>query len=249
MEDDRVIIGKGNTAAAKGRGRLGDGLRGSLIGQRVEVTGLADVPVLAEAATEVAAGRPEGQHRRSRQEVIQRLFLDRIDTETAGAAITGQHDLPVLASPHEAEAALALVQFAQARTQITLDAPVIQSVPVAGCNDRGVLGGIHGNSAVKRAGGKVAGMIDGVRDACCCGEREGQLRSTVGIVSRKCGTLSRPPSRSGLSVRSGRATPSRRTLPADSDTGALSSHSADCTAGGLSRLRCRGRRRLMSAAP
>mgnify|MGYP000563075610 CR=1 FL=1 len=42
-------------------GRAGDGLRRGLIGQGVEFSRLADVPVLAELATEVAAGGAEAE--------------------------------------------------------------------------------------------------------------------------------------------------------------------------------------------
>src|SRR5262249_21938110 len=94
---------------------------------------------VGEPAAEVAAGRPEGQHGRTRQEVIERLLLDGINAKAAGAAVRGQHDLPVLACPHEAEAALPFVELAQARAQVTLDAPVFESVPVAGRNDRGIV--------------------------------------------------------------------------------------------------------------
>ena len=97
----------------------------------VELARLGDVPVLAELAGEVAAGRAEGQHRRARQEMVERLLLDRVDAEAGRAAVGGQHDLVVLAGAHEAQTALALVQLALARAQVALDAPVLEPVPVA----------------------------------------------------------------------------------------------------------------------
>ena len=45
---------------------------------------------------QVAAGRAEGEHRRARQEVVERLLLDRVDAEAAGAAVGGEHDLAVV---------------------------------------------------------------------------------------------------------------------------------------------------------
>jgi hypothetical protein len=73
--------------------------------------------------------------------VVKRLFFDGIYAEATGTAIGGKHDLAIPACPHKTEAALALVEFAQARAQITLDAAVLESVPITGRNDRGVLKG------------------------------------------------------------------------------------------------------------
>src|SRR5262249_52308765 len=57
--------------------------------------------------------------------------LDRIDAEARGAAVRGEQDLVVLARTHEAQAALAFMQLAIAWAQVALDAPVLQSMPVA----------------------------------------------------------------------------------------------------------------------
>src|SRR5262249_42740559 len=125
-----------HATAAEGLGGVGDGFRGGLVGQGVQLAGLADVPVLAKPAAEVAAGRAKGEHRRPWQKVIERLLLDGIDAKATGAAVRGQHDLSVLASPYEAEAALAFVELAKTRAQVALGAPVLQPAPVACRNDR-----------------------------------------------------------------------------------------------------------------
>src|SRR5262249_2483271 len=54
----------------------------------------------------------------------------RVHAEAAGSAIGGQHDLAVLTGAHEAETALPLVELAKARTQVALNTPVLQKVPV-----------------------------------------------------------------------------------------------------------------------
>src|ERR1700730_4170442 len=62
--------------------------------------------------------------------MIERLLLDGIDAEAAGPPVGGEHDPAVLASAHEAETALALLQLAEARAEIALDAAVFERVPV-----------------------------------------------------------------------------------------------------------------------
>ena len=112
-----------------------DGFRGRRIGQSIDLPRLADVPVLTELASKIAPGRSERQDRRSRQEVIQRLLLDRIDAKSAGSPVGRQDDLTAFAGAHETEAPLALLQFAKARTQIALDTPVVEAMPVFGRDD------------------------------------------------------------------------------------------------------------------
>ena len=64
--------------------------------------------------------------------MVERFLLDRIDTETRGASVGGEHHGIADAPAHEACAALPIVQFAVARAQVSLDAPVIELVPVFG---------------------------------------------------------------------------------------------------------------------
>src|ERR1700688_3073356 len=108
-----------------GRGAVGEG---------VDLSRLADVPVLAELAGQVAAGGAERQHRGAGQEMVQRLLLDRIDAVAARPAVGLEHDLAALAGAHETEAALSLEQLAGPRAEIALDTPllkpVVEAVPV-----------------------------------------------------------------------------------------------------------------------
>ena len=64
--------------------------------------------------------------------MIERLFLDGIDAKSGRTPIGGEHDLIVLPGAHKAQTALAFVQLAIARTNIALDAPIRQSMPIAG---------------------------------------------------------------------------------------------------------------------
>src|SRR5262249_18705447 len=89
------------------------------------------VPVLAEAAAEVAARRAEREDRRPRQKMVERLLLDRVDAEAARAPVGREHDLVALARPDEAEAALPVAQLALTRTDVALEAAVRERVPVA----------------------------------------------------------------------------------------------------------------------
>jgi hypothetical protein len=136
-KDDRVVVGERHAPAAEPVGGLGDDLGGGLVGQGVGLAGLADVPVLAELAGQVAAGGAEGEDRRAGEEVVERLLLDRIDAEAARPAPGLQDDLVVLTGAHEAEPALSFEQLAEPGTDVALDAPVFQGMPVLGGNGVG----------------------------------------------------------------------------------------------------------------
>src|SRR5688572_12021458 len=97
-----------------------------------------------ELTREVASGGPEREDRRSGQEVVEGLLLDRVDAVAARAAVGRQDDLIVLAHADEAHAALPLVKLAEARAHVALDAAVLDDVPVLGRNDG--LFGTHGNT-------------------------------------------------------------------------------------------------------
>jgi hypothetical protein len=81
---------------------FGDKIRRGAAHQRVHFPGLADIPVLTEFAGQITAGGAEGKNRRAGQEMIQRLFLDRIDGKAAGATVTGHNDLIVQVLAYEA---------------------------------------------------------------------------------------------------------------------------------------------------
>jgi len=67
-----------------------------------------------------------------RKWLSERLLLDRIDAEPAGASVAGELHLVVNPAADEAQSALALVKFAGARTYVALDPPVVEVVPVFG---------------------------------------------------------------------------------------------------------------------
>jgi hypothetical protein len=64
--------------------------------------------------------------------MIQRLFLDRIHAEAAGAPVRSQDDLILPAFAHKAQALLLLLELAEPGTEVALDTAVIQLVPVLG---------------------------------------------------------------------------------------------------------------------
>ena len=95
----------------------------------VELARLADVPVLAEPASEIAAGGAEGQHAGAGMEMVERFLLDGINAKAAAAAIGRERHLVAGAPADETEPALALVELAEAWTEAALDAPVRQQRP------------------------------------------------------------------------------------------------------------------------
>jgi hypothetical protein len=64
--------------------------------------------------------------------MVQGFLLDRINSKTAGTAITGHDNLIMQILPDEAQAALVFVQLAKSRAKITLNTPIFQFVPIAG---------------------------------------------------------------------------------------------------------------------
>src|SRR5262249_11025051 len=131
MEDHGVVVGKGDAAAAEPFGRGGDRLGRGRGGQGLDLARLADVPVLAEAAGEIAAGGAERKDWRARTEKIEGVLLRWVGAEDAGAAMGREDHAIALPRPHEAEPALAIAQLAEARAEVALKAPVRQCVPIA----------------------------------------------------------------------------------------------------------------------
>ena len=62
--------------------------------------------------------------------MIERLLLDGIHAEAAGPAVGGEHDAVALAGADEAHAPLAVVQRAEARTDLAADAAVGQRAEI-----------------------------------------------------------------------------------------------------------------------
>ena len=73
---------------------------------------------------------PNESTERAGQEVVERLLLDRVDAESAGAAVGGEHHLVVDPAPDEAQATLTLAQPAGARADVALHPAVLERVPV-----------------------------------------------------------------------------------------------------------------------
>jgi hypothetical protein len=88
------------------------------------VAGFGNVPVLAEEAAHVTAGRAHAEDASSREKVIQRLFLDGIDLQRGGRAITQAVKLAAFIDANKAEACLTGINVAVARAQITMNAAV-----------------------------------------------------------------------------------------------------------------------------
>ena len=81
-------------------------------------------------------GRPIDDHAVYRHEIsmadlAEPLGFDSIWGETARASVGRQYDLIAVPGTHEAEGALALVQSAEARAKIALNATIIQLMPIS----------------------------------------------------------------------------------------------------------------------
>jgi hypothetical protein len=62
--------------------------------------------------------------------MIERLLFDRVDAKARRAPIGSEHHLIALPRAHEAQASLTFVQPATARTDVALDAAILQDVPI-----------------------------------------------------------------------------------------------------------------------
>src|SRR6476620_10936193 len=135
-KNDRVVVGEGNGAAAQSARRACDSLRRRCVRQLIPTPSLADIPVLAEAATEIAARSAERQDTATRQKMIERLFLDGVRAEAAASSVSRQLHRIAGSPADKTESALAIVELAKAWAQTALDPSVRQHGPPA----RGVMG-------------------------------------------------------------------------------------------------------------
>ena len=94
--------------------------------------GFADTPVLAKATTQVAAGGAETEDFTARQEMVQRLFLDRIDGEAGRCAITKGIKFAADVLPNVTEAGLTLAHAAITRAERAENLSVSFSMPPQG---------------------------------------------------------------------------------------------------------------------
>src|SRR5688572_19987736 len=111
-ENGRVVISISHAAAAQPTCGSRNCFRCGGIRERIPFTRLADIPVLAEPAGEIAAYRAEGQDRRPWKIMIQRLLLDRVYAVAAGVPVGCEDDRAVVVGAHETQTALAVVQLA-----------------------------------------------------------------------------------------------------------------------------------------
>src|SRR5713226_9164031 len=95
------------------------------------VAGLGNVPVLAEEAAHIAPGGAHAEDTRSRQEMIQRLFLDGINLQRGGRAIAQAVELSAFIDANETESRLSRVDVAMARTKIAVRTAVGLRFPPA----------------------------------------------------------------------------------------------------------------------
>src|SRR6187200_638155 len=72
----------------------------------------------------------ERQHRAPRQEVVERLLLDRIYAETARPTVRRQHHLVGDPTTDEAQTPLALTQPTRPRADIALHPAVVKRMPI-----------------------------------------------------------------------------------------------------------------------
>jgi hypothetical protein len=131
-QDYGVIVGERDTGATERRGSPRNPLRRGGIREDISVAGFTDIPVLAKLTGQITPGCAKRQDGRPGQEVMQGLFLDRVDTEAARTPISRQHDLIVVPRPHKAKAPLPFVEPTIPRAQVALHPSIVKLVPIGG---------------------------------------------------------------------------------------------------------------------
>ena len=70
--------------------------------------------------------------------MVQRFFLDRVYTKAGRPPVADQFDLAIEALANITNSPLTLAQATVPRTEVTLNAAIIEEMPVSGCDDRSV---------------------------------------------------------------------------------------------------------------
>ena len=85
--------------------------------------------VLAELTAQVAASRPEGQNTGSREEMVQRLLLNGVDTEARAASVRRQHHLAAAVFTNETKTSIAWLEIAGSWAQVANHASIFGVMP------------------------------------------------------------------------------------------------------------------------
>jgi len=67
--------------------------------------------------------------------MIERLFFDRINAESTRTTVADQLYFIIEALAHVAKSSLSLAQVAMARAQVALQASILETMPVARCDN------------------------------------------------------------------------------------------------------------------
>ncbi len=129
--DHWIVVSKRDAAATRFLCRRRDVLRGRQIAQPRHFAAFGDVPVLTEFTAKVAAGCSETKHRRTGQKVIERFFLDRVDTESGAATIGVQHHPTIAIGANKAKAAISRLQATRPWAKLAQNSSVRLSRPPA----------------------------------------------------------------------------------------------------------------------
>jgi hypothetical protein len=85
---------------------------------------LGYMPILAERAVEITAGKTEREYPRPWLEMIERLFFDWINRQSGNKSVKGNDSLAALVAPHAASAEAAALDIAGVGAKIADNNPV-----------------------------------------------------------------------------------------------------------------------------
>jgi len=119
IKNNRIGIGIGNTPAVLSQGFAYDFFRWIIIVMGLIRRPLGDLPVLAELAVKVTAGRGQGESGGVRDHVKQRFFFDGIDMDGTRVAIDESLETSVKIEADTAVATLTVLKPASSGAQLT----------------------------------------------------------------------------------------------------------------------------------
>src|ERR1700733_1903593 len=90
---------------------------------------MRNIPVLAEKAAHVAAGRAHREYSRTRQKMVERLLLDRINLQRCGRTIAEAVKFAALIDAYEAKSGLPFPDVAMPRAEIAMRAAIGRGLP------------------------------------------------------------------------------------------------------------------------
>src|ERR1700676_1019763 len=129
--DSRLVISKRQRIATMLKRQQRNIFRRNMLGPHLILPRFRNIPVLAKETPHVAPGRTHTEHTRSRQEMIQRFLLNRIDLQRRRSSVAQAVKFSTLIDTDETKSGLSRMNVAMPRTKVTMHAAASLRLPPA----------------------------------------------------------------------------------------------------------------------